>query len=87
MLSKCPNCKTEFIVHDEVIGACPSCGLKLLFREGDEIIEKVDIKEIEKKVDEITQETTEVSVIDLSLVEMLDVEKERVDEEIDKIIG
>jgi len=86
MLSKCPNCKTEFIVHDELIGKCPSCGIKLLFRGENETIERVDIKEIERKVDEITEEGEEITNLDLSVVEILNVEEE-INEEIDKVIG
>ena len=41
MLVICPNCKTEFIIHDELTGECPVCGLKLLFKGENEIIERV----------------------------------------------
>ncbi len=87
MLVICPNCKTEFIIHDELTGECPVCGLKLLFKGENEIIERVNIKEIEKRVDEIVGENVELSKTDRFVMEMLDVgEKEEMEEEVDKII-
>ncbi len=86
MLVKCPNCKTEFFVGEKVIGECPNCKLKLLFKGENEIIEKVDIKEIERKVDEIIGEEG-LSEIDLAIVDELKAEKdfEKIEEEIDKL--
>jgi len=86
MLVICPNCKTEFIIHDEVVGECPVCELKLLFKGENEVIEKVNIKEIERRVDEITSENRELSNTDRFVMEMLDIRKEEMEEEIDKII-
>lgn len=86
MLVKCPNCKTEFFVGEKVIGECPNCKLKLLFKGENEIIEKVDIREIERKVDEIIGEG-KLSEIDLAVIEELKAEEdfEKIEEEIDKL--
>ncbi len=52
----CPNCKGEFLAGDEIAGKCPYCGIKLLFKGKDEFVEKIDIEEIERRVEEITKE-------------------------------
>jgi len=91
MLVICPNCKKEFIIGDEVYGECPNCHIKLMFRGENELIEKVDIKEIEKKVDEITSETIEITPVDKILIDEIGKEAEKdisyVERKVDEIIG
>ncbi|RLF48067.1 MAG: hypothetical protein DRN29_00785 [Thermoplasmata archaeon] len=88
MLVVCPNCKEEFIVGDEVTGECPSCKIKLIFRGEGEIIEKVNIKEIEKKVDEITEGEIKASFLDKILIDNLPIKKDlsELEEKIDELI-
>ncbi|HHF55321.1 MAG TPA: hypothetical protein ENL42_00190 [Thermoplasmatales archaeon] len=91
MLVICPNCKKEFIIGDELFGECPNCHIKLMFRGENELIEKVDIKEIEKKVDEITSEVIEINPVDKLLIDEIGREAEKkisyVEKKVDEIIG
>jgi len=89
MLVICPNCKKEFIVGEEVTGKCPKCHIKLIFRGENEIIEKVNIEEIEKKVDEIISENIEIPLPDKVLIESLESQKDisHIEEKIDKLIS
>ena len=91
MLVICPNCKKEFIIGDELFGECPNCHIKLMFRGENELIEKVDIKEIEKKVDEITSEVIEINPVDKLLIDEIGREAEKkisyVERKVDEIIG
>ncbi len=91
MLVICPNCKKEFIIGNEIYGECPNCHIKLMFRGENEVIEKVDIKEIEKKVDEITSESIKISHIDRILIDEISKEGEKeisqVERKVDEIIG
>ncbi|RLF50465.1 MAG: hypothetical protein DRN11_04590 [Thermoplasmata archaeon] len=86
MLTRCPNCKKEFIIGDELIGECPHCKIKLMFKGKDEIIEKVNIMEIERKVDEITSQE-KLSEIDKTIINDLKIEEDmdKIEEEIDKL--
>lgn len=65
MLVICPNCKKEFFVGNELIGYCPFCNIKLVFRNEGEVVEKVDIKEIEEKVDKIIEKKGNKSILNL----------------------
>lgn len=84
MLVRCPNCKEEFIVKEKVFGECPNCKLKLFFKEGNEVVELVDIKKIEEEVDRICEnekilKTDKIVIDSLDVKDFSDVEK-RVDE-------
>lgn len=83
----CPNCKKEFIVKDEVIGKCPNCNLSLIFKGKDEVIEKINIKEIERKIDEITEEEAEISLTDKILIDSIGLEEIilKIEKEVDKL--
>ena len=82
MLVKCPNCGYEFAIgDDEIVGICPRCHIKLAFKRGNEIIEKVDIRKIEEEIDRIP--TISKKGIDIEEIE----EKENIEEKIDEIIG
>jgi len=88
MLVICPNCKKEFIVGEEIVGECPNCHIKLIFRGENEIVEKVDIRKIEEKVDEITSENVEISLPDKILIESLELKDiSHIEEKIDKLIS
>jgi len=79
MIVKCPNCSHEFIVEDDkIVGECPKCHIKLAFKKGNEIIEKVDIKKIEKEIDSITS-TSKGSMDIIEIKEIQDIEN-RIDE-------
>lgn len=84
MLAKCPNCRTDFAVDDEVFGNCPKCSIALLFRAKGQIIEKVSIEDIDKKVDNITCDKIELTCLDHTLIEHLPIEIETRD--IEKMI-
>ncbi|HEC88800.1 MAG TPA: hypothetical protein ENI52_05740 [Thermoplasmata archaeon] len=73
MLVRCPNCKKEFIVGEKIFGECPNCKIKLFFKEGNEVVELVDIKEIEKKVDEIS-ENKKIMSTDKIIIDILEIE-------------
>ncbi len=79
MLVVCPNCKKEFIIGEEVIGNCPSCGIKLIFRKEGEVVEKVNISEIEKRVDELTEEG-EITDIDRTILDLINAEEILIEE-------
>lgn len=88
MLAVCPNCKKEFIIHDEITGHCPGCGIALLFKGKGEIIERVNIAAIEQKVDEILGDTgKEISCEDDLLLEHLSLERDvrHIEREIDRL--
>ena len=61
-ITRCPNCQKEFLIGKETIGKCPYCEIKLIFRGENEIVEKVDICDIEKKVDEIRYVGDEIEI-------------------------
>lgn len=84
----CPNCKKEFFVGDKLYGECPNCKIKLIFRGKNEIVERIDIKEIEKKVDEIIS-MEKITDIDKILIESLNVGRsiEEIEKKVDEIIG
>jgi len=88
MLTVCPNCKKEFIVHDEVTGHCPECGIELIFKGEGEIIERVNIAAIEQRVDEIIGEDGwEISCEDDLPLEHLVLERDvtHIEKEIDRL--
>lgn len=82
----CPNCKEEFFVGDRTYGECPNCKIKLIFRGKNEIVERIDIKEIEEKIDEIIS-MEKITDIDKILIESLDIEKniEEIEKKVDEI--
>ncbi|MBC7128346.1 MAG: hypothetical protein H5T45_01265 [Thermoplasmatales archaeon] len=84
-IAVCPNCRGEFIVRDEITGKCPYCGIKLLFRGKDEIIEKIDIEEIEKRVDEITKEDSKKHEKDIIKILIDEEYFSQIEEEVDKL--
>ena len=69
-------------------GECPSCKIKLIFRGEGEIIERVNIKEIERRVDEITEGEIKTSFLDEILIDNLPVKKDlsELEEKIDELI-
>ncbi|MBC7080842.1 MAG: hypothetical protein H5T44_01095 [Thermoplasmatales archaeon] len=80
----CPNCKGEFIVEDEITGKCPYCGIELLFKGKDEFIGKIDIEEIERRVDEITK--LEWKKEEKDIIKLVDEEYfSKIEEEIDEL--
>ena len=78
----CPNCGHEFIVGNEVVGTCPNCKIKLIFKEGNEIVEKVDIKKIEGYVDGI-KSFGKYEIIDIKEIKS----KNGIEKKVDEIIG
>lgn len=81
----CPNCKGEFIVKDEITGRCPYCGIRLLFKGKNEIIEKIDIEEIERRVDEITKGESKKHEKDLIKILVDEEYFSKIEKEIDKL--
>jgi len=84
MLVRCPNCKKEFIVEEEVLGECPNCKLKLFFKEKNEVVELIDIKKIEEEVDKIFEnekilESDKIIIDSLDIKDFSDIEK-KIDE-------
>jgi len=84
-MAVCPNCKGEFIVGEEITGNCPYCKIKLLFIGKNEKVEKIDIEEIERRVDEITGEASKKD--EREILKILIDEKyfSKIEEEIDKL--
>ena len=87
MLARCPNCKAEFAVDDEVFGNCPNCLLALLFRKKGQIIEKVSIEDIDAKVDGIVGDRIELTCLDSTLINYLPIELEtkNIEEVVDRL--
>jgi len=82
MIVKCPNCGHEFIVDDDkIIGNCPRCHIKLAFKRGNEKIEIIDIKEIEKRIDSIpgVRKKADIDIVEIE-------EKEGIESRVDEII-
>lgn len=78
----CPNCGHEFLVGNEIIGVCPNCKIKLIFKEGNEIVEKVDIKKIESIVDKIR------SIGKQEIIEIKEIKSENeIEKKVDKVIS
>ena len=75
---KCPNCGYEFLIGDDIIGNCPKCKIRLIFKKGDEKIEEVDIKKIEEEIDKIPSFKGEIIEIE-EIEENKEIEK-KVDE-------
>ena len=85
-ITRCPNCQKEFLIGEETIGKCPYCEIKLIFRGENEIVEKVDICDIEKKVDEIIS-VEEIEDLDKLVINTIGLEKDisKIEEEIDRL--
>jgi len=82
MIVKCPNCGYEFTIGDKDVGRCPRCKIKLAFARGNEIIEKVDIKKIEREIDAIPTLYKKADIDIEEIEESIDIERK-----VDEIIG
>ena len=76
---KCPNCGYEFLIGDDIIGNCPKCKIRLIFKKGDEKIEEVDIKKIEEEIDKIPSFKGEI--IEIEEIE----ENEEIEKKVDEL--
>ena len=76
MLTVCPNCKKAFKIGDEIVGHCPTCEIKLIFKGKNEIIERVNIERIEKEVDDILGERKKLTLPEKIVINGLNIEED-----------